>query len=123
MKLNALFSDGAVFQRRGLIPVFGKTDPESIVEVTFNGRNFFGMAGSDGSFLLRMPPMEAGGPFTLQVRNTRTGDSAEVKDILIGEVWLASGQSNMEFPLHASPAQLPVFAAENTAPERPIQLL
>ena len=117
MKLNALFSDGAVFQRRGLIPVFGKTDPESIVEVTFNGRNFFGMAGSDGSFLLRMPPMEAGGPFTLQVRNTRTGDSAEVKDILIGEVWLASGQSNMEFPLHASPAQLPVFAAENTAPE------
>ena len=117
MKLNALFSDGAVFQRRIMIPVFGKTDPESIVEVTFNGKKFFGMAGGDGAFLLRMAPMEAGGPYTMQVRNTRTGDSAEVKDILIGEVWLASGQSNMQYQLKTSAEQKTLFVETNTTPD------
>ncbi len=115
MKLNKLFSDGAVFQRRIPVPVFGWTDPDSMVEITFNGRQFCGMAGKDGVFLIRLAAMEAGGPYTMQVRNTRTGDTAEVADILVGEVWLASGQSNMEYPINASPEQHREFMETVTA--------
>ncbi|MBO5201596.1 MAG: hypothetical protein J6C30_02580, partial [Lentisphaeria bacterium] len=112
MKLNALFSDGAVFQRRIAVPVFGTTDPESIVEVSFNGRTYTGLAGYDGNFLIRIAPQEAGGPYSMEVRNTRTGASAVVKDILIGEVWVASGQSNMEYPINVSIRQMQEFIAE-----------
>ena len=112
MKLNALFSDGAVFQRRIAVPVFGTTDPESIVEVSFNGKTYTGLAGYDGNFLIRIAPQEAGGPYSMEVRNTRTGASAVVKDILIGEVWVASGQSNMEYPINVSVQQMQEFIAE-----------
>ncbi len=112
MKLNVLFSDGAVFQRRIAIPVFGTTDPDSIVEVSFNGRTYTGLAGYDGNFLIRIAPQEAGGPFTMEVRNTRTGAAAAVKDILVGEVWLASGQSNMEYTINVSQRQMQEFIAE-----------
>ncbi len=105
MKLNKLFSDGAVFQRRIPVPVFGWTDPDSVVEITFDGRTFCGMSGKDGGFLIRLASMEAGGPYTMCVKNTRTGDSITVSDILVGEVWLASGQSNMEYPINVSPEQ------------------
>lgn len=112
MKLNALFSDGAVFQRRIAVPVFGTTDPESIVEVSFNGRTYTGLAGYDGNFLIRIAPQEAGGPYSMEVRNTRTGATAVVNDILIGEVWVASGQSNMEYPINVSVQQMQEFIAE-----------
>lgn len=97
MKLHSLFSDGAVLQRRKLIPVFGWTDPDSKVMVSFRGKQFFGMAGANGYFLIRMSPFEAGGPFELEVTNITTGDHALVQDVYVGEVWLASGQSNMAF--------------------------
>ena len=112
MKLNALFSDGAVFQRRIAVPVFGTTDPESIVEVSFNGKTYAGLAGYDGNFLIRIAPQEAGGPYSMEVRNTRTGATAVVNDILIGEVWVASGQSNMEYPINVSVQQMQEFIAE-----------
>lgn len=112
MKLNALFSDGAVFQRRIAVPVFGTTDPESIVEVSFNGKIYTGLAGYDGNFLIRIAPQEAGGPYSMEVRNTRTGATAVVNDILVGEVWLASGQSNMEYPINVSVSQMQEFIAE-----------
>lgn len=112
MKLNVLFSDGAVFQRRIAVPVFGTTDPESIVEVSFNGKTYAGLAGYDGNFLIRIAPQEAGGPYSMEVRNTRTGATAVVNDILVGEVWLASGQSNMEYPINVSQQQMQEFIAE-----------
>ncbi len=112
MKLNTLFSDGAVFQRRRPIPVFGIAAPSAVLELEFNGKVCRGLTSQDGSFLVRMPAQEAGGPYTLTIRDLTTGDSAEVKNILVGEVWLASGQSNMEFMLNSSPAQMADFAAE-----------
>ena len=114
MKLNALFSDGAIFQRRKVIPVFGWTDPQSKVEISFAGNQYYGMAGADGYFLIRMKEVEAGGPYTMTLRNTRTGDTAVVSDILVGEVWLASGQSNMQFAMYESAAQMAEFRKEFT---------
>ncbi len=114
MKLHTLFSDGAVFQRRIPVPVFGWTDPDSIVRIDFNGKEYYGMAGRDGAFLVRLAAMEAGGPYTMTVTNTRTGDTASVSDILAGEVWLASGQSNMEYNMMISEQQQKEFLAEIT---------
>ncbi len=109
MELNALFTDGAVFQRRMSVPVFGKTTPVSKMEITFQGKKFYGMAGADGSFLIRMTPFEAGGPYEMEVLNLTSGDKAVVRNILIGEVWLASGQSNMQFGIASSPEQMKEF--------------
>ena len=111
MKLNGLFSDGAVFQRRAPIPVFGFTDPDSVVEITFNGNQFCGAAGHDGYFCIRMAAMEAGGPYEMTVRNRRTGDSATVQRIYTGEVFLASGQSNMCVPFGQDDAQYERFSS------------
>ncbi len=117
MKLGKLFSDGAVIQRRHPVPVWGKTDPNCVVQATLAGARAYGMSSAAGDFLLRLPPIDlAGGPHVLAVENTRTGDRIEVRDILIGEVWLASGQSNMEFCMGSSPVQLEEFRRINQDP-------
>lgn len=117
MKLGKLFSDGAVIQRRQFIPVWGETAPGSVVKATLAGVSAFGASSSNGDFLFRLPPIEqAGGPHTLVVENLSNGEKIEVRDILIGEVWLASGQSNMGFTMGSSPDQLEEFLAENHDP-------
>ena len=110
MKLGKLFSDGAVIQRRQFVPVWGETTPDSVVKATLAGVSAFGASSASGDFLFRLPPIEqAGGPHTLVVENLSNGDKVEVRDILIGEVWLASGQSNMEFTTGTSPVQMNEF--------------
>lgn len=117
MKLGKLFSDGAVIQRRQPVPVWGETAPDSVVKATLAGVSAFGVSSGGGDFLFRLPPIEAaGGPHTLTVENLTTGESVEVHDLLIGEVWLASGQSNMEFSLGSSPVQLEDFRRMNREP-------
>ena len=110
MKLCKLFSRGAVLQRRQLIPVWGETAPNSIVKASVAGVSAFGVSSSSGDFMLRLPPVEtAGGPHVLTVENISNGEKTEIEDVLIGEVWLASGQSNMEFRMGNSPVQLDEF--------------
>lgn len=95
MKLGSLFSDHAVFQRGKSIPVWGWTEPLALVSVTLGTVAARARSGSDGRFLLRLPALPAGGPYDLTV--TSGEESVTVRDILIGEVWIASGQSNMEW--------------------------
>ncbi len=116
IQLASIFTDGAVLQRRIPIAVFGKTEPNTFVKCTLDGHVMFGAAGLDGSFLLRMNPLEAGGPFTLAVENLGTGEKTELHDVMIGEVWLASGQSNMEYHMETSAGQMKEFIAENRNP-------
>src|SRR6516225_11760344 len=95
VKPNALFSDGAVLQRGMAVPVWGTARDGEKVTVTFNGQTVSTTA-TNGRWLVRLKPMKAGGPFTMTI----AGDnSITLNDILVGEVWLCSGQSNMEFPL------------------------
>lgn len=104
MKLGSLFSDGAVFQRRQPLPVWGKTAPDTVVKASIAGCSAYGVSSSSGDFLIRFAPVDkTGGPHTLTVENISSGERAEVKNILFGEVWLASGQSNMEFHADWSP--------------------
>ncbi|MBL8992686.1 MAG: hypothetical protein JNM63_05050, partial [Spirochaetia bacterium] len=100
MKLASLFSDGAVLQRGISVPVWGWTRPLVHVKVSLGHFIAETMSGADGDFLARLPPMPAGGPFELTVSvDGDRADSFTAKDIWVGEVWLASGQSNMEWSM------------------------
>ncbi|MBQ7649422.1 MAG: hypothetical protein IJS15_00600 [Victivallales bacterium] len=99
MQLNSLFQDGAVLQREIFIPVWGTTAPNSRIEAELNGVKSYSRSSNTGYFILRLPPQQAGGPYTLTVRNRDNGEAVTVNDVMVGEVWLASGQSNMSYLL------------------------
>jgi sialate O-acetylesterase len=101
---NPLFSDGAVLQRGQKIPVWGTARDGESVTVEFQGQKASTTAAG-GTWSVHLNPLTAGGPFTMTV----TGDNTvTIKDLLVGEVWLASGQSNMNLTL----AQTPYLAEE-----------
>jgi sialate O-acetylesterase len=93
--LAPLFRDHAVLQRDKPVPVWGRADPGERVSVSFRGRQAAAVAGPDGRWIVRLDPLAAASdPADLVV----TGRSQLViHDVLVGEVWLCSGQSNMEF--------------------------
>jgi len=104
LSLHPLISDHAVFQRDVAFPVIGKADPGAEVGVRWQGKDFKTKAGADGKWLVRLDPSPANekGQILKVISGT---NSIEVSDILIGEVWLASGQSNMEWKLKQCVAQ------------------
>jgi sialate O-acetylesterase len=67
------------------------------VEVKLGPYGATGLSNADGKFSVRLPPMPAGGPFKLEVSEPESGESVASTDVMVGEVWLASGQSNMEW--------------------------
>ncbi|MCL4369030.1 MAG: sialate O-acetylesterase [Actinobacteria bacterium] len=92
---NPLFSDGAVLQRGVRVPIWGTASPGEHVTVSFDGQKVSTVANG-GKWMVHLKPMEAGGPFTLTISGSNT---VEIHNVLVGEVWVCSGQSNMEFPL------------------------
>lgn len=94
VKLNALFADHAVLQRDRALPVWGIASPGEKVRVELAGKSAEATADADGRWRAELPALPAGGPFTLVVSGT---NRIERTDVYVGEVWLASGQSNMEF--------------------------
>ncbi|MBI1336111.1 MAG: hypothetical protein GC164_04010 [Phycisphaera sp.] len=96
IEMGAPFTDGAVLQRETKVPVWGWTDPGSKVTVAFAGQSQTATAGDDGKWMLELAPLKAS--FEPTVMSVSTKDAkVEVRDILVGEVWLASGQSNMQW--------------------------
>ena len=95
LQLPPLFSDHMVVQRDVTIPVWGWAPPRARVTVKLDERTASTTADSTGRWRLAFAPLPAGGPHTLTV--TRADDRVVIHDILAGDVWLASGQSNMEF--------------------------
>lgn len=102
MRLANLFTDHAVLQRHTPVPVWGWTTPKQRVQVTLGPYTAMTRAGEDGKFLARLPPMPAGGPHELQA-TTPEGERASIKDVMVGEVWICSGQSNMEWTVKDVP--------------------
>jgi sialate O-acetylesterase len=99
--LHALFSDHAVLQKSDNVPVWGKAAPGEAVTVTLDKTSAKTTAGPDGKWKVRLDLNATGqGPFDLTVRGENT---LTIKDVLVGEVWLCGGQSNMDFPLAAFP--------------------
>lgn len=96
--LYATFQDHAVLQRDKAIPVWGQTAPGATVQVSFNGATTGATADANGRWHTELPAMKAGGPYSLSAKSSN-GETQTVKDVLIGDVYLCSGQSNMEMPL------------------------
>jgi len=93
VKPAALFSEHMVMQRGVEIPVWGKAWPKESVSVSLNGKTVTVKADADGNWMVKLPKQKAGGPYALEI----SGDNViTYKDVYVGEVWLCSGQSNMD---------------------------
>ena len=90
-----LFQNGMVLQRGKAIPVWGKADAGETVVVTLNKKKAQTTANADGRWRVDLPQMKAGGPYLLEVKGERS-EPIEISDVLIGDVWLLSGQSNID---------------------------
>jgi sialate O-acetylesterase len=98
--LARLFSDHAVLQRDQPIAVWGTAGAGRKLTVTLGGHTVNGSANAHGKWRIELPPQPAGGPYALTV--TSDGQTVSRSDILVGDVYLCSGQSNMEFAVRAS---------------------
>ncbi|MEX0713705.1 MAG: sialate O-acetylesterase [Pirellulales bacterium] len=98
VKPHNLFTPGAVLQRGREVPVWGTAAEGEKVTVRFQGQELSTEA-KDGRWRVTLQPLEAGGPFDLVISGENT---VEIKDVLVGEVWIASGQSNMQWAVSQS---------------------
>jgi len=97
ISLPKLFNNDMVLQRDILIPVWGNAAPHATIIAKLGKLQASTEAGSNGKWFLRLPKLKAGGPYVLSVEEKgKHASKLELKNILIGDVWLASGQSNME---------------------------
>lgn len=94
--LSPPFGEHMVLQRRMTVPVWGTAGAGEAVNVSFRGQARAATAGTDGKWVARLDAGEAGGPFELVVAGRNT---VAFKDVLVGEVWLAGGQSNMAWTM------------------------
>jgi sialate O-acetylesterase len=94
--LPHLFSDHMVLQRDADIRVWGWADPGEEISISLGGHTKATSADGQRHWKIDLPAMPAGGPFVLHVQGKKT---VEFKDVMIGEVWVASGQSNMTYAL------------------------
>jgi sialate O-acetylesterase len=94
VKPSALFTDHMVLQRGMDVPVWGSADPGEAVKVTFNGQTRSTTTSADGKWIVRLGKLKAGGPYEMEIEGK---NSITIHDVLVGEVWLATGQSNMVF--------------------------
>ena len=90
----AFFSDHMVLQREKPVPVWGWDQPGTTVKVTLDGKSSFAVTPPDGKFRAMLPPMKAGGPYEMTIEGS---GATQIHDVYVGEVWVCSGQSNMEF--------------------------
>jgi sialate O-acetylesterase len=93
VKLPALISDGMVLQQQMSVPLWGWAAEGESVTVEFQKQKVTALT-KDGKWLVRLKPLTAGGPFTLTISGK---NRIELKNVLVGEVWIASGQSNMQW--------------------------
>lgn len=89
----SMFQDHLVLQRESVLPVWGKAKPGETVTVSFGTQQQTAVTGKDGKWMVRLQPMKAGGPYEMTIAGE---NSIVLKDIYLGEVWLCSGQSNMD---------------------------
>ena len=97
VSLPQLFQSGMVLQRGKAIPVWGKADAGESVTILFNKKQYTTTADANGKWRIDLPKMKAGGPYTLEVKSEGVNSEKLVLDnVMIGDVWLLSGQSNID---------------------------
>ena len=111
LQLPRLFANGMVLQRDKPIAVWGWAPAGAAISVAFHGHTARAKTTPDGKWRVSLPASTAGGPFDLTV--TTDQQKVALKDVLVGDVWVASGQSNMEFPLARANNAAQEIAAAN----------
>ncbi|OJU37783.1 MAG: sialate O-acetylesterase [Bacteroidales bacterium 45-6] len=99
IKLPSVLGDNMVLQRSASVNLWGWATPHRYVKVkpSWGKQTYKVKSGSGGNWIVRISTPEAGGPYSIEISD---GEPLTIKDILIGEVWICSGQSNMEMPMH-----------------------
>lgn len=97
IELGAPFADNAILQREVALPVWGWSKPGTAITVDFAGQKESGTAGADGKWMIKLKPLKASSEAAEMVISDSESGKVVVKNVLVGEVWHASGQSNMEW--------------------------
>lgn len=100
LKMSPLYADEMVMQRQQPIVFRGTANAKERVEVNFNGQRLSAVTHANGQWNVSFPAMDAGGPYEARITTKR--GRLTIHHIYIGEVWLCSGQSNMEYPVKAT---------------------
>lgn len=96
IKLPRLISDGMILQRDTKVNIWGWASANENIELDFKGKKYKTTTSEEGKWSIQLPSQKAGGPFEMTLKGTNT---ILLKNILFGDVWLCSGQSNMELPM------------------------
>ena len=110
--MNNLFSDNMILQRNSKVNIWGKSNPNQIVTVysSWNNKSEKTKSNSNGDWILKIQTDSSVGPYEMSI--STSDDTKIIKNILLGEVWFASGQSNMEMPLDGFFGE-PVFGSQD----------
>ncbi len=98
IKLTGIFYDHMVLQQQTIAPIWGKASPDKIVRLTtsWDNKSYKVRSASNGNWKLKVKTPKAGGPYEINISD---GTNLKLSDVLIGEVWICSGQSNMQMPM------------------------
>lgn len=110
--LPNLLRSHMVLQRNAPALLWGTAEPKEKLTVQFRGRNLATQADAGGKWSVRLPATRAGGPFQIIITDSR-GETTTLEDVWFGEVWVCSGQSNMQWSVQASDGAQEVIAAAN----------
>jgi sialate O-acetylesterase len=112
VRLPRLISDNMVLQRDTKVNIWGWAAPEERVSITFMNREYHTTTNAEGKWRIALPTLKAGGPYNMDIK---ASNQLSIKNILVGDVWICSGQSNMELPMDRLKDKYPaiIAAAEN----------
>jgi sialate O-acetylesterase len=121
VKLPAIFSDNMVFQQQTEAAIWGKAALNSTVKVTtsWNNRSYTGRSDKNGNWKLKVVTPSAGGPYEVTISD---GKPIILKNVMIGEIWVCSGQSNMEMPMKGYRNQPVIGSNEYIATSANVQI-
>lgn len=111
LKLASLFTDNMVLQQQSHAPIWGWDDAGKSISITtsWNGKHYRAIAASTGKWMVKVVTPAYGGPYTITISD---GKAIKLNNVMIGEVWLCTGQSNMEMPMKGFKSQALVGSAE-----------
>ena len=114
VRLPSLISDGMVLQRDSKLKIWGWASPGEKVQLSFNNKRYSTVTATNGKWVVELPPVKAGGPYTMEIS---ASNHISLGNILVGDVWLCSGQSNMVVPMDRLTEKYPEDVAGANYPQ------
>ena len=97
IRLSPLISDGMVIQRNSDVKIWGSAKRDDSISLSFKNQTYFTKTDEHGNWEITLSNLKHGGPYDMVIETSN--ESVTIKDILVGDVWLLGGQSNMELPI------------------------